>query len=527
MTAPGHGSVLAGRYELVEPVGTGGMARVWSGTDLVLSRRVAIKILHQHLADDTAIVERFRNEAKASARATHPCIVGIYDTVWEHWPNGEPNDPVVGAIIMEFVDGVTLRHHLDDVGTMAFDDVVSLGADLCDALHVAHRHGLIHRDVKPSNVLISFDGDVKLADFGIATAIDGAERTHDGAVVGTASYISPEQLRGEHVDARSDLYSLGLVIFEAWCGSGPFPGEDPTSRALARLHLEPARASSIRQDTPSSFDDVISHVLDRDPAGRPESAAELAMALRRCLGASTTNGAPSLTADVASDRRSPVADRDQPQTAPVRVRVRPPRSTPVVATRRRRRLSTLTVVLATLIAGSLALLVLLAWPSRTSDRRLTVPTTLPAPRPLELGSVSTFDPFGSGTRGENDQGAPLAIDGSPDTSWRTEGYQQRDLGGKGGVGLVVTLKSRSTITSVTVSSPQQGWSGDIFVLDDPRQLNAPPPNPDAQGSNLAGAHRFDLSGPSGSAVLIWITDLGDGPPEIRLEISDIVVEGRP
>ena len=205
MTGPGHGSVLAGRYELGEPVGTGGMARVWSGTDLVLSREVAIKILHQHLADDPSVVERFRNEARASAKAAHPCIVAIYDTVWEQWPDGDPSEPMVGAIIMEFVDGVTLRRHLDEVGTMAFDDVISLAADLCDALHVAHRHGLIHRDVKPSNVLIGFDGDVKLADFGIAKATDGAERTHDGTVVGTASYISPEQLRGNAVDSRSDL----------------------------------------------------------------------------------------------------------------------------------------------------------------------------------------------------------------------------------------------------------------------------------------------------------------------------------
>ncbi|MCB1188751.1 serine/threonine protein kinase, partial [bacterium] len=199
---------------------------------LVLDRRVAVKILHPHLATDNSVM-RFRREAIAAARLAHPNVVSIFDTI---------SEDSVEAIVMELVDGTTLRRHLDRHQRLSPDDALHIGTSVCDALAAAHASGLVHRDIKPANILLCRDGRVKIADFGIAKAAAGDGLTREGTLVGTAAYLSPEQVEGLEVDGRADLYALGLVLYEALTGSLPFSGDTDAAVALARLRVTPPNA---------------------------------------------------------------------------------------------------------------------------------------------------------------------------------------------------------------------------------------------------------------------------------------------
>ena len=204
LTSPGR--VLGGRYQLVEPLARGGMATVWVADDPVLSRRVAVKILRADLAADDGTRARFRHEAIAAARLSHPNIVATYDT---------GDDDGIAYIVMELVDGPTLRHLIDEQRRRCPSrDVIRIGKQVADALDAAHRAGLVHRDVKPANVLVPPDGPVKVTDFGIAKAAGGDDLTRTGTVMGTARYLAPEQVNGRPTDARTDVYALGLLIYE-------------------------------------------------------------------------------------------------------------------------------------------------------------------------------------------------------------------------------------------------------------------------------------------------------------------------
>ena len=278
------GTLLAGRYRFEQRIAVGGMAEVWEAVDQVLDRPVAIKVLHPHLAGDQAFVERFRREAIAAARLTHPSIVAIYDT---HSSEGEE------AIVMELVRGMSLRKHLDDTGALTAPEAVAIGVRVAEALATAHRAGLVHRDIKPANILLCEDERVMVADFGIAKLTD-ADHTTEGTVLGTAKYLAPEQVSGTAVDARTDLYSLGIVLYEMVCGRVPFSGDTDTATVLARLHQDPTPPRQIRPEVPQALEAVILHTLQRDPDDRPGSADALRTELLAVGGAvgSGTHSAP-------------------------------------------------------------------------------------------------------------------------------------------------------------------------------------------------------------------------------------------
>ena len=208
------------------------MAQVRRATDEVLGREVAIKILHPHLAADPVLVDRFRREAVAAARLTHPAIVAIYDTVAEDGIN---------AIVMELIEGITLRQFLDQRGPLDPTDAVDIITGVAEALQVAHEAGIVHRDVKPANILLCDDRRVKVTDFGIAKAGVGGDLTETGTMIGTAKYLAPEQVRGESVDPRTDIYALGVVLYECLTGVAPFEADTDASTAVPRALL---RASS-------------------------------------------------------------------------------------------------------------------------------------------------------------------------------------------------------------------------------------------------------------------------------------------
>ena len=227
------GALLGGRYRLDELLASGGMAQVWLGTDEVLRRPIAVKILHQHLAADETFVTRFRHEAIAVARLSHPSIVNVYDTC---------SDDGVEAIVMELVRGQTLRTTARRRARSTRGWPPTSPPRWRGALAVAHAAGLVHRDIKPANILLSEDGRVKVGDFGIAKAAESADLTQEGSFLGTAKYLAPEQVEAKPVDGRTDLYSLGVVLYEMLCGRVPFEADTSSATALARLHSDPPAA---------------------------------------------------------------------------------------------------------------------------------------------------------------------------------------------------------------------------------------------------------------------------------------------
>ena len=264
------GRRIADRYELLEPVGSGGMATVWRARDLRLGRTVAVKLLRPQYAEDDRFVERFESEARHAASLAHPNIAPIHDT-------GVDGDE--RYIVMEFVDGASLAEVLAEHGRLPPFEAVSLVAAAARGLAVAHRRGIVHRDVKPGNLLLGRDGRLRVVDFGIARALTTARVTATGLVLGSVPYLSPEQTRGEEATASSDLFSLGVVLYELLTGRLPWSSDTPAATALARLSETAPPPSKIVADLPPGLDAIVARALAADPADRYPSARAFADAL--------------------------------------------------------------------------------------------------------------------------------------------------------------------------------------------------------------------------------------------------------
>ncbi|MFM8600079.1 MAG: Stk1 family PASTA domain-containing Ser/Thr kinase [Mycobacterium sp.] len=269
MTTPPH---LSDRYQIGEILGFGGMSEVHLARDLRLHRDVAIKVLRADLARDPSFYLRFRREAQNAAALNHPAIVAVYDT-----GEAETSSGPLPYIVMEYVDGVTLRDIVHTDGPMPPRRALEVIADACQALNFSHQNGIIHRDVKPANIMITKNGAVKVMDFGIARAIadTGNSVTATAAVIGTAQYLSPEQARGETVDARSDVYSLGCVLYEILTGEPPFVGDSPVAVAYQHVREDPIPPSFKRAGISPELDAVVLKALAKNPENRYQSAAEM------------------------------------------------------------------------------------------------------------------------------------------------------------------------------------------------------------------------------------------------------------
>jgi serine/threonine protein kinase len=275
MTTPA--AVIGGKYVVGELLGRGGMAVVHRGLDVRLGRELAIKRLLPDRVHDQEFQLRFRREAKHAASLNHPAIVTVYDTGDEPGPTGE----MLPYIVMELVDGRTLRQVLAAEGPLVSQQAVEITADICGALEFSHRHGIIHRDVKPSNVMLTKTGQVKVMDFGVARALDDSTTTHPSIVMGTALYMSPEQARGETVDARTDVYATGCLLYELLCGRPPFVGENPTSVADQHIGADVRPPSTSNGRVPPDLDAVVLKALAKNPVDRYQSAAEMRADLLR------------------------------------------------------------------------------------------------------------------------------------------------------------------------------------------------------------------------------------------------------
>jgi eukaryotic-like serine/threonine-protein kinase len=571
---PSHapaGELLAGRYQLERRIGQGGMAEVWVATDVDLDRKVAVKWLRTNLATDPVVTERFRREAIAVARLSHPNIVAVHD-VFVH--DGRQ------AVVMQLVDGKSLRQLLDSQKRLGPELTIHIGAAIAGALDEAHRAGFVHRDVKPGNILVTSDGRVLLTDFGIAKGLTPGDDdlTSDNVMMGTAKYLSPEQVRGRRLDGRADLYSLSLVLYECLAGRVPFLGETDADTALARLQRDPTDLGHLRPTLPIGLVNLIHRTLARNPAHRPQTGADLRAALlavdtsppaidgtpaelperlanppTRALGAGPGNpgrpgivplsstvpkgtgpgipGEPRITGQVPLTRAAPkqptTADDDTPrgrdETPPA---IEPIRGRPARGNQQRFA-PTMIVVGALLVLALVTAAVLFIGMNRGDSAEdglpgttvvpgetpvaaaTTAPGAAPAPGAPTIATVIAFDPDGD-NRAENDTQAGLAIaDGSASTSWPTECYSNQYLGGKRGVGLILGLSGSMTGT-LSLESMNGPYQIEVYAA---AGASAPP---DLDGwtkigetaySETPGVVTASIATPA-TYLLVWLKELG-------------------
>lgn len=498
----GPGRILGNRYHIQSLLARGGMASVWIGDDILLARRVALKTLHPELAADAGVRRRFRNEAVAVASLTHPDIVATYDT-------GE--DDGVAYLVMELVEGPNLRRLLDERGPLSIADALRIARGVTAALDHSHRNGIVHRDIKPANVLVPPDGPVKVTDFGIAKTGAGQDLTRTGTVVGTARYLAPEQLTGDPVDARADLYALGLLLHEMLAGRAPFGGGSETEAALARLTIAPPPLRSIRPDVPVALEAITLRCLSIDPAGRYQDAAALGAALGALAG------------DAELHLSTPGVDRTRREAPPVApISPAPPapglRPFPNPATRRppRRRTAAWPWALLgafMLVLGALGGFLIV----RELDPGSSGGSSNGSRAPQVTGVVD-FDPEGGD--GENPQQVGLAVDGDGTTAWATESYRSPDFGGgKSGVGIRLELASAADVGYVEIDTDSSAWSARIYVAEVAADTLTGWGEPVAIGSDLGPNARLEINPPAhGRAVLVWVTRL---PPSGRLAIAEV------
>ncbi len=474
------GELIAGRYELEELVGSGGMSSVYRAHDKLLERTVALKILHEQFTRDDAYVERFRREARAVAQLAHPNIVTVID-------RGEQDGRQF--IVFEYVDGMNLKELLDQEGRLDPREAIELSLQVARGLAFAHENGLVHRDVKPQNVLIDADGRAKVTDFGIAHALDVDGMTITGTIMGSSNYIAPEQARGEPVDEQSDIYSLGCVLYELLTGEVPFDGDNFVAVAMRHVNEPVPTVGEVRRDVPPHLDWTVERAMAKDNHERFASMSEFAAELEACHA--ELDGAEGATV-VVPPRRPPRPRR------PRREQRRRSRALPFVL---------LGVGLAALIGGLAGALLLHNTGGGSSAGK-------PPPRPsgpVHFTTAAAYDPLGD--HHEHDEAVNNAIDGNPATAWETEQYHDLQLN-KAGVGLVVGADRAVSPKTLTVDTSTPGFTARIKAGD---SLNGPfHPVSKSQTVNVTPA-TFDLTG-GAKYFLLWITDLGN---QRQVQIQEI------
>jgi serine/threonine protein kinase len=487
---------IAGRYVVQEHVADGGMAGVWRAIDEVLARTVAVKTLREDLAGRKKFRDRFHHEAVSAARLNHPAIVRIFDT---------GVDDGIAYIVMEFVESRTLAELIAERGPMDAAEAIAMLLPVLDALAYAHGEGIVHRDIKPANILVGDGNRVKVADFGLAKAISGEDLTTTGKVLGTVRYLSPEQVRGDEVDARSDLYSLGVVLYELVTGRVPFQAETDIATAMMRLTVDPVPPRSVVPGLPRPVEAAILRAMARAPEDRFPTAESVRGALDRWT---------------TSDERAPTA---VPSPAPSAV----PRGP---STFRSWLLVPLIIVLvaaAAVVAGIALGRLELGGPLGIKQAEEENRGSL---RNVAIAAIQDADPFGT-DGSENPNEAPLAADGGGGTVWSTEHYNTAAFGGlKSGVGLFLGLSDEREVSRIIIESPVPGWRFELLPG------SSPDPNADPLES-ADGSRRFSMPG-SGRleielrpvripGLMIWITRLAPDPQGGRFvaEIAEIEISG--
>jgi eukaryotic-like serine/threonine-protein kinase len=494
------GMCLNGRYRLDAQIGSGGMSTVYRAFDTTLERQVAVKLMNREIASDSDQLERFRREARSVAQLSHPHIVGVIDAGEE---DGRP------YIVFEYVEGETLKDRIRRMGRLPIDEAIAYAIEIARALGAAHARSIVHRDIKPQNVLVDEEGSAKVTDFGIARSLDEDGLTADGRVLGTTDYVSPEQALGHDVNGQSDIYSLGIVLFEMLTGDVPFHGENQVSVAMKHVREDMPDVQRLRPEVSAGLAAVLDRMTAKDLGRRHPDAAAVVADLEDALALEAARTGTSTGEATAVLRTLPPAKQ---RRLPLRLRLRVP---------------ILMLVMLAAIAGGVLFFLAKEGVDRTQRGAGPGRTTEPPPGQrvvsVKRTSANDFDPLADQT--EHPEEARLAVDQDPGTAWSTETYTNDVLNkprGEPGVGLYVDAEPRVDATAVEIQTPQPGWRMELYAA------RKPPPEDQwpssvwtrvGSGTVERRKQRFDLGtdGRSFRYYLVWITQLPPG--EGRVEIT--------
>lgn len=476
------GRRLAGRYVLEEALASGALGTVWRARDEVLGRPVAVKVLHDRLARDPAVLERFHAEAVAAARLSHPSVIRVFDT---------GVDDGVCFIVTELRPISTLRDILAERGPLQPAEAARIVLLILQGLAHAHRQGVVHRDLKPDNVLVDADGMVKVTDFGIASAVSaGRDMTTAAELLDRVAYVAPEELEEGEVDGRADVYAAGVILYELLTGQVPVAGEPQPTPTGQPVHLDVAPPGVLRRGIPEGVAGVAMRALSHEPGERFRSAEDMAAE----LGAAVPPPAVGPPA--------PEEEEEEVAASADRSFFRTWMATPLIL-----------LAVAGVAAGGF-----LVFQQVRSDEE----GPAAGGRPVPIVAAVDHDPIGDGR--ENPSTVSSAIDGDAQTVWSTEGYSNADLGGlKDGVGLLLDLGAPQEIIGIDLRTPVPGWRFELYGGDDPGSVEDPLPARDGTASFVAeGETALELEPARHRYVLVWVTELVPAPDgRFRAQIAEV------
>jgi eukaryotic-like serine/threonine-protein kinase len=475
------GELIGGRYEIEELVGTGGMSSVYRARDNVLERRVALKVLHEHFSADPEYVERFRREARAIARLNHPNIVTVID-------RGEFGKRQF--IVFEDIPGENLKEVVEREGKLPVAQALALTHQIARGLAFAHQHHVVHRDVKPQNVLLDESGTAKVTDFGIARSLDpGEELTQTGTLLGTSDYIAPEQASGQPVDARSDQYSLGVLLYELLTGEVPYPADSFMAVAMRHLRDPVPSVRDRRSDVPDRVDEIVARAMAKRPEDRFPSTGAMMGAIEAALADTGEGAGRNEVTGVLSRVERPSAGRSAPRPGPRR-------------RKRRGRLAPVLLALLVVGAGAIALgLILAGRDGGGSGAAGSIGA-------VKLTAVEDYDP--QGDRSEHPESVAKATDGDASTFWTTETYRTFS---KPGVGLILDAGKAVSIEHLQIVSDEPGFTAEILAGDNPTGGFVP----FSEEQEIGRRTTLELAGgESYRYYVIWITD-----PNRRAHVNEV------
>lgn len=488
------GTTLGGRYRLESKVGSGGMSTVYRAYDETLERTVAVKLMNQEVAGDSAQLERFRREARAVARISHPNVVRVIDAGEDQ---GRP------FIVFEYIDGETLKARIRRVGRLPIPEAVAYGIEIARALGAAHANQVVHRDVKPQNVLIDREGTAKVTDFGIARTLEEDGLTDDGRVLGTTDYVSPEQALGQPVTGQSDLYSLGVALYEMLTGELPFNADSQVAVALKHVHDELPDLRQLRPEVSAALAAVVETATAKDLDQRYSGDEAMIADLEQALALETVR-----TGDTDGEVTTVL------KTLPPEIKRRVP-----LSLRHRTRTLAAAIVVALLIAGAIAYFTL-ASRGNGNGGKANAPGAGATLVRLCAGCAHAYNPDGIGGIEQNNAAAHYAVDGNPATAWTTQTYYDGTLN-KPGVGIYVSAPAALSATGLTVTSTTPRYRATIYgstTRPNPSRFAGSGWTKLAATSDAATTQRFSLAsgGHAYRYYLVWITQLPPGGQTVSI-----------
>ncbi|MGN6587893.1 MAG: protein kinase domain-containing protein [Solirubrobacterales bacterium] len=492
------GTVLSGRYKLEAKLGSGGMSTVYLARDTTLDRSVAVKVMHREMSEQADQLQRFRQEARAVAKLSHPNVVAVIDAGED---SGHP------YIVFEYVEGETLKQRINRVGALDAQEALAYAIEIARGLAVAHARNMVHRDIKPQNVLIDSEGRAKLTDFGISRQLEQDGMTATGRVLGTTDYVAPEQAMGHPVDQRSDVYSLGVVLYEMLTGQVPFQADSQVGVAMKHVNEELPDVQQRRPELSAAAAMVVERATTKDPDDRYQSVGEMiddlatALEVEAARAGSTTGEATSVLEAV------------------------PPAERKLAGGGRWSRAAIALLLLAA--AGIVAAVVLISSGNGPGGGGGALKDK---GKPLAIAEASDYDPQGDGE--ESPETVSLAVDGNPTgTAWSSEHYDSPTFAGTKtgpdpGVGLYVVTKSTATPSEMIIRSPTPGWDAEIFAT-----ASGPPEElsgwgePVGEVTDAKDLEEVELHlGSPAKYFLIWFNKAAparDQADRYQVEISDV------